>query len=76
MKSAFNIEIILTNKGKPGILVYDFILRTDKVTKTKFYGDVQRKVVTPGVNKTDLGLMMRDALEMQIKIRLQAKSRN
>ena len=34
MTSAFYIEIILTNKGKPWILVDDFRFTTEKVTKT------------------------------------------
>ena len=34
MTSVFNIEIVLTNKRKPGTLVDDFRFTTDKATKT------------------------------------------
>ena len=45
MKSAFNIEIILTNIEKPGILVDDFRFIIDKITKTNFLWRLPQPVV-------------------------------
>ena len=68
MTRAFNIETILTNKGKPGLDLEQTMLQ-----KQLFYGDVQRKVLMSGVKgtwniksflmenlTTILGLMMRE----------------
>ena len=43
MAYAFNIEIVLTNKGKPGILFDDLDLERTKIQK--------KKVVTSSVNQ-------------------------
>ena len=47
MAYAFNIEIVLTNKGKPGILFDDLDLERTKIQKLLFY--VQKKKLWPQV---------------------------